>query len=303
MKVGMIGLGGMGKPIAECIARAGLPLTVRDLRAGPVQELVAAGAVAASSPAEVAACSDVVIASLPTNAASEEVALGADGVLAGAKQGDVYVDTSTISPDVIRRVAEAAAGSGVGVLDAPVSGGVAQRREGNLTVMVGGDRATFERAEPVLRAFGGTVFHVGGIGAGATVKLVNNMIMACNAAAAIEGVLLGAKAGLDPEIIRQVVSVSTGGSRIFDNVVGRMLDTPSQPQPDGGAAQGLQTVTKDLRLATALAQSLAFPILMGSAAAQAWIAAEAKGLQRHEMWALGEIFEDLTGVRLDRPEG
>ncbi|MCY4588977.1 MAG: NAD(P)-dependent oxidoreductase [Alphaproteobacteria bacterium] len=298
MKVGMIGLGGMGRPVAECILRAGFPLVVADLRQEPVAALTAAGASSAASPARVAELSDVVIASLPSNAASEEVALGPDGVLAGASQGDVYIDTSTISPEVIRRVAERAADSGIGVLDAPVSGGIRQRRDGDLTVMVGGEAADFERAEPVLRAFGSTVVHVGGIGAGATVKLVNNLIMACNAAAAIEGVLLGVKAGLDPRIIHEVVSVSTGGSRIFDNVVGRMLDTPSAPKPGTVAAQGLHTVSKDVRLAMDLAQSNGVPVPMGAAAAQIWLAAEARGLSRHEIWSLAEVLEELTGVRV-----
>ena len=108
--------------------------------------------------------------------------------------------------------------------------------------------------------------------------------------------LLGVKAGLDPDVIRRVVSVSTGGSRIFENVVGRMLDTPSAPEPGAVAAQGLNTVSKDVRLAMDLAQSHAVPVPMGAAAAQAWIAAEARGLSRHEIWALAEVFEELSGV-------
>ena len=303
MKVGTIGLGGMGGPIAECILRAGHEVTVADLRPERVAILAAAGATAAATPAEVAAASDIVIASLPSNAASEEVALGPDGALAGAKQGDVFIDTSTISPGVIRRIAEAAAEKGVGVLDAPVSGGIAQRREGRLTVMVGGDAAVVERARPALEAFGSNVFHVGGLGAGATVKLVNNLMMACNAAAALECTLLGVKAGLDPCVVREVVGVSTGGSRIFDNIVGRALDTPSAPPPGEGPGQGLHTVAKDVRLALDLARETAMPMPVGSVAAQAWIAAEARGLADREIWALAEVFEALCGAALPKPDG
>ena len=158
MKVGMIGLGGMGKPIAECILREGFDLTVADLRQGQVDALVSAGAKSAQTPAELAAASDIVIASLPSNAASEEVALGPDGVLTGAKQGDIYIDTSTISPEVIRRIEAEGARKGVAGLDAPVSGSGDQRENGTLTVMVGGDAAAFERAKPTLEAFGGNIF-------------------------------------------------------------------------------------------------------------------------------------------------
>ena len=142
---------------------------------------------------------------------------------------------------------------------------------------------------------------VGGIHANRTYPaefIYDNLIMACNAAAAIEGVLLGVKAGLDPRIIHEVVSVSTGGSRIFDNMVGRMLDTPSAPKPGTVAAQGLHTVSKDVRLAMALAQSNGVPVPMGAAAAQIWLAAEARGLSRHEIWSLAEVLEELTGVRV-----
>ena len=302
MKIGMIGLGGMGKPIAECIRRQDFPLTVTDLRQEPVDDLVRAGASAASSPAEVASQADIVIASLPSNAASEEVALGPDGVLAGARQGDIYIDTSTISPDLIRRIAETAARKGVAVLDAPVSGSQEQRRNGDLTVMVGGDSAIVDRARPVLGAFGSNVIHVGGLGAGATIKLINNLIVACNAAAAAEGLLLGIKAGLDPAIISRVVSISTGGSRIFGNIVNRALDTPSEPPAGSVAGQGLHTMAKDVRLASSLAASHGFPMIMGSAATQAWLAAEAKGLSHHEIWSLTRVFEDLTGVRLPKPD-
>jgi 2-hydroxymethylglutarate dehydrogenase len=300
MKVGMVGLGGMGKPIAECILREGMDLTVTDLRQGQVDAMVEAGATGAKTPAEVAEASDIVIASLPSNAISEEVALGPDGVLAGAKQGDIYIDTSTITPDVIRRIAAEAEGKSVWVLDAPVSGSGDQRRNGTLTVMVGGDAATFERARPVLEAFGGNVFHVGDLGAGATVKLINNLVLASNTAAVMEGLLLGVKAGLGPEIIRDVISVSSGNSRILGDIADHLLYGTHEPDPVTGAAMGLHTMSKDVRLASALAHSVVAPLSIGAAATQLWIAAEAKGLRDHEMWGLIKVFEDQMGVSLPK---
>ena len=172
---------------------------VADLREKPVQDLVNLGARAAGSPREVASASDIVVASLPSNEASEEVALGANGVLAGAKSGDIHIDTSTISPRVIASIAEQFAGKGAEAMDAPVSGSMAQRKEGTLTVMAGGEASTVARAMPVLEAFGGRIIHVGGVGAGAATKLIDNPTMASNMVATMEALVLGVKSGLDLE--------------------------------------------------------------------------------------------------------
>tara|TARA_B100000427_G_scaffold323571_1_gene327255 strand:+ start:788 stop:1693 length:906 start_codon:yes stop_codon:yes gene_type:complete len=300
MKVGMIGLGGMGKPIAECLVRENVDLIVFDLRQEQVDALVSQGARPAASPADVARNSHVIISSLPSNEASEKVALDEDGVLAGAKQGDIYIETSTISPDVMRKINDAAMINGIRTLDAPVSGAGAQRKDGTLTVMVGGDAATFEEARPILEIFGKNIFHVGPIGSGATVKIINNLVMAANCAASIEGLLLGIKAGLKPDIIYEVISCSSGASNIFENVFKRLQDTPTKPPTGIGASQRLHTVSKDVRLATHLAQSLNFPMIMGAAATQAWLSADAKGLRDHEMWALINVFEELCGVTMER---
>ena len=302
MKVGMIGLGGMGRPIAECILNAGFELTVADLREDPVRELVNLGAGSASTPREVAAAADIVVASLPSNEASEEVALGPDGVLAGAKSGDIYVDTSTISPRVITSIAREFSHGGVEVMDAPVSGGMVQRKEGTLTVMVGGEESTVARAMPVLEAFGGRVIHVGGIGAGATVKLVNNLTMASNEIATMEALVLGVKAGIDVEKLREVVSTSSGGSWIFDMVVDLVLTRSSEPPPGSVASMGMATIIKDTKLAADLAKELSVPLFHGSATAQVWLAGEARGWAEKEHWRLMEYFEELAGVRV-RPPG
>ena len=297
----MIGLGGMGKSIAECILNAGFELTVADLRERPVQDLVGLGAGSASTPREVASASDIVVASLPSNEASEEVALGADGVLAGAKSGDIYIDTSTISPRVITSIAERFSKKGAATMDAPVSGGRVQRKEGTLTVMAGGEASTVARAMPVLEAFGGRIVHVGGVGAGATTKLVNNLTMASNMVATMEALVLGHKAGLDLEKLREVISSSSGGSRIFDMMVENVMTRSTEPPAGSIAMMGMATIIKDTRLATDLAKELAVPLYHGTATEQAWRAGEARGWADREHWALMEHFEELAGVRVRPP--
>jgi 2-hydroxy-3-oxopropionate reductase len=297
----MIGLGGMGKSIAECILNAGFELTVADLREGPVQDLVSLGARSASTPREVASATDIVVASLPSNEASEEVALGTDGVLAGAKPGDIYIDTSTISPRVIASIAERFSQAGAEAMDAPVSGGRVQRKEGTLTVMVGGEASTVARATPVLEAFGGRIIHVGGVGAGATAKLVNNLTMASNMVATMEALVLGHKAGLDLEKLREVISTSSGGSRVFDMMVENVMTRSTEPPAGSIAMMGMATIIKDTRLATDLAKELSVPLFHGTATEQAWRAGEARGWAEREHWALMEHFEELAGVRVRPP--
>ena len=302
MNVGMIGLGGMGRHVAECILNAGFTLTVADLREKPVRELVNLGARAAGSPREVASASDIVVVSLPSNEASEEVALGTDGALAGAKPGDVYIDTSTISPRIITSIAERYSQEGAEAMDAPVSGGRVQRKEGTLTVMAGGEASTVAKAMPVLEAFGGRIFHVGGVGAGAATKLINNLTMASNMVATMEALVLGAKTGLDLEKLRDVISVSSGGSRVFEMMVENVLTRSTEPPAGSIAMMGMATIIKDTKLATELAREACVPLYHGSATAQAWAAGEARGWAEKEHWRLMEHFEDLAGVRV-RPPG
>ena len=294
MKVGFIGLGGIGKPMAINVARAGFDLIVNDLRDQPVAELRGHGARVAASAREVAAAADIVLASLPSNAASEAVALGADGVLAGAEAGDIYVELSTISPEVVHTIAARAAERGVAVLDAPVSGGVEQRREGTLSVMVGGDAAALNRAMPVLQAFGRKIFHVGGSGAGATVKLVNNLLAGINMVATMEALTLGVKAGLSVETLQDVIGASSGGSPMFRSLVERIATRSPEPPPGQVADMGLHTIGKDVKLAVELAQRLDVPLLVGSAAVQPFAAGLARGWGGKELWAIMKIFEELS---------
>ena len=238
------------------------------------------------------------LASLPSNAASEAVAFGSDGVLAGADAGDIYIELSTISLNVVHAIAARAADKGVTVLDAPVSGGVEQRQEGTLSVMVGGDAAALNRAMPVLQAFGEKVFHVGDSGAGATVKLVNNLLAGIGMVATMEALALGVKAGLSVETLRDVIGASSGGSPMFRSMVERI--TTQSPEPPLGkvADMGLHTIAKDMKLAVELAQTVDVPLSLGTAAAQPFVAGLARGWADKELWAIMEIFEEAAAVRV-----
>ena len=301
MKAGFIGLGGIGKPMAMNVARAGFELTVTDLRTEAVQELVAIGAHSVATPREVAAASDIIFASLPSNAASEAVALGPDGVLAGATSGDIYVELSTISPDVVHRIYDAARDKGVSMLDAPVSGGIKQRNDGELSIMVGGDAETLERARPALAAFGKRIFHAGDSGSGATVKLINNLLAGINMVATMEAGTFGAKTGLEVETLKEIVRASSGNSGLFAGLVDSIMTSAPQPAPGQVASQGLHTIGKDVQLAADLARSAGVPLPLGSSAVQMFDAGLALGRAALESCAIMKLFEELAGVQV-RPE-
>ena len=302
VKVGMVGLGGMGKAIAINIAKAGFEFTVADLREEPLKELKENGASIADSPRDVAAAADIVLASLPSNEASEKVALGPDGVLAGSKSGDIYIELSTISLEVVRNIADQAAEKGVSLLDAPVSGGLEQRQKGTLSIMVGGDESTLNRAMPVFNAFGDKIFHAGDSGAGATVKLVNNLLNGINTVATMEALVLGVKAGLSVQTMQEVISVSSGSSWIFNHLVDQIMTLSPEPPPGKTADMGLHTISKDVKLAVELAQNLSVPMELGSSALQPFLAGLGNGWADKELWVIMEIFEQMSGVKVRPPD-
>ena len=298
MKIGFIGLGGIGKPMAINIAKAGFDLTVTDLREQPLKELMQCGARTAGSPREVAEGADIVLASLPSNSVSEQVALGSDGVLAGAKSGDIYIELSTISPEIVHGISREALEKGVTVLDAPVSGGLDQRRDGTLAIMVGGDGKTLARAMPVLKAFGDKIFHAGENGAGASVKLVNNMLAGINMIATMEALVLGVKAGLSVKTLKEVISASSGSNKVFEGLVDKISLHSPEPYHGQTANQGLHTIGKDVRLANEMAQNLSVPLLLGSTALQPFLAGLANDWADKVYWVIMEFFEQLSDVRV-----
>ena len=302
MKIGFIGLGGIGKPMAINIAKSGFDLTVTDLREQPLNELAHYGARVAASAKEVSEISDLVLASLPSDLVSEEVALGSNGVLAGAKSGDIYVELSTISPGLVHTIAKKASDKGVAVLDAPVSGGLDQRLRGTLSIMVGGEAKTLSKAMPVFKTFGDKIFHAGGSGAGASVKLVNNMLAGINMVATMEALVLGVKAGLSVETLKEVIGASSGANKVFEGLVDKIYLHSAEPSHGQTANQGLHTIGKDVRLANEMAQNLSVPLLLGSVALQPFLAGLANDWAHKEYWVIMELFEQMSGVRVRPPE-
>ena len=212
-RVGFIGLGLMGKPMALNILKAGFPLTVHNRSRAKVDELAGAGATPASGPAEVARASDVIITCLPGPADVRSVLMDEGGVLEESKPGSVLIEMSTIDVETHKEIAAAAGERGVDYLDAPISGGTAGAESGTLSIMIGGESQVLERVRPVLDAMGENIYHCGPLGAGAVVKLANNLMVAINAQGVYEGLVLGAKAGVDPSILYEVVANSSGSSR------------------------------------------------------------------------------------------
>jgi 2-hydroxy-3-oxopropionate reductase len=208
-RVGFIGLGVMGRPMAKNLLAAGYPLTVHSRSRGPVQELEAAGARGATSAREVAENSEVIITCLPDSPDVELVATGPDGILEGAREGAIFIDTSTISPVVTRRIAGQAAARGVQMLDAPISGGEEGAIKGTLSIMVGGDRAAFESCQDIFQVLGKNVVHAGESGMGQIVKACNQIVVAMNLQAVAEALVLAQKAGADPQ---KVIAALSGGA-------------------------------------------------------------------------------------------
>ena len=215
--IGFIGLGTMGRPMARNLMRAGHRLVVYARRPAVAAEFVAAGARQAASPAEAARDADFIISIVTADAQVTEVALGPGGVIEGAAPGKTFIDMSTIAPDTIRYVgAQDEGGGACAVLDAPVSGGPAGAEAATLAIMAGGEQADFERCRDVFAAMGKHVFHVGPLGAGQTIKLVNQMIGGGIMALIGEGFVLAKAAGADLAMMADVVSVSSGGSTLFE---------------------------------------------------------------------------------------
>lgn len=228
MKIGFIGLGIMGRPMAKNLLKAGYSLTVYD-KFAPADDLVALGAKAGVSNKDVASQSDMIITMLPNSPNVKEAVLGADGVLDGAKPGTILVDMSSIAPAAAQEICTAVKEKGVIMLDAPVSGGEPKAIEGTLAIMVGGDTKAFDTAKSILEKMGTSVVHVGDIGAGNVTKLANQIIVALNIAAVSEAFVLATKAGVKPEAVFNAIKGGLAGSTVMNAKVPMMLDGNFKP--------------------------------------------------------------------------
>lgn len=247
MQIGFIGVGIMGGGMAANLLAAGRALSVFDIDASHVAPLADAGAVAAESATEAASNADIVMLSLPTPAAVETVAAEA---LSAMRRGSVLIDLSTSPPSLARTLEEQAAERAIGFLDAPVSGGQRGARNGTLAVIVGGESAVFGRVRPLFDDIGANVYHMGEVGSGQTAKLVNNMMAFTSMWSLVEGLALGTKAGVDPNLLREVVSNSSGSTTVWRSGTAAILKDRLTPTFD------LQLVKKDLQLALDLADEL-----------------------------------------------
>ena len=233
-KIGFIGLGIMGKPMAKNLLKAGHELVVFDIFEGPVEALVRAGAVAGASPKDVASKAYVILTMLPDSEQVKEVVLGAGGVIEGARAGAIVADMSSIAPHVSREIAAALAKRGIRMLDAPVSGGEPKAIDGTLSIMVGGAQKDFDEMLPIFKAMGSSAVLTGSSGAGSITKLANQIIVQINIAAVAEALVLACKAGVDPELVYKAIRGGLAGSTVLEAKAPMMMDRNFVP---GGKVQ------------------------------------------------------------------
>jgi 2-hydroxy-3-oxopropionate reductase len=293
-QIGFVGLGIMGKPMARNLLKAGYSLVVYDVRPGPLTELREAGAIPVDSCRDAAARSSVIITMLPDGPDVEVAVLGAEGVLAGARQGALIVDMSSISPNVSQKLAAACAAQGVDFIDAPVSGGEPKAIDGTLAIMVGGAPAAFERARPILEKLGSAVTLTGPVGAGNTTKLANQIMVACNIAAMGEALVLATRAGLDPEVVFNAVKGGLAGSTVLNAKAPMVIARNFKP------GFRIELHQKDLRNALLTAESLKVSLPLTSMVQQMLMALmnEGKGALDHS--AIVQFIEGMAGIEVKK---
>jgi 3-hydroxyisobutyrate dehydrogenase len=294
MSVGFIGVGNMGNPMAGNVLKAGFSMAVFDRHAPAMENLVKAGAQRAGSAREVVERSEVVLTCLPASPDVEALYLEAGGLVERARAGTILIDLSSVLPSTPRKIEPRARERGVHFLEAPVSGGVSGARAATLAVMVGGDAEVLKRAEPVLRALGPNVFHVGPVGAGNTVKAINNMMSCVNSLAMMEGVAVGVKAGLDPMTIYEVVKASSGGSKSLERLPRAIIPRDFEP------GFKVQLMNKDLETFNTIAKELHVPVSFSNVAQRYQQAAMAAGLADKDTSVVMTIIEKLAAVEVPR---
>ena len=290
LRIGFLGMGAMGGPMARRLGQKGFRVTGYDVSEARSAAAAEAGVAIAKSPAAVAEAADVVMSSLPNPATVRAAYLGADGAVPALRPGALLIDMSTIDPGTWGEVAEAAAARGAQCLGAPVSGGPADAGSGRLVFLVGGDAAVVDRARPVLEALGSEVHHLGPLGSGHIVKLVNNVMSMCNVAVAAEAMVLGVRAGMDPQRLFDVLSTSGGRSHHF------LKRFPNVLAGDFTPHFSIALSRKDLSLALKMAESLGVPMLATSTVRQIYEAAAAQGLDNLDMAGVTTVYEQWAGV-------
>ena len=288
--IGFIGLGIMGRPMAKNLLKAGYPLIVHSRSRGPVDELAGLGAKTATSPREVAAACDVLTTMLPNSPDVEQVALGKDGIIEGARSGLIYVDMSTISPIVSQKVGQALAQKGVRMLDAPVSGGEKGAIDGALSIMVGGEKDVFDSVLPIFQAMGKTITLLGPLGFGGFTKLANQIIVAINLTALGEALTLARKAGLDRELTLKALAGGLAGSKCLEQ------KTPNYVSNTYNPGFKIDLHYKDLGLIMESARALGVPLPATAVVQELFSALRVRGRGGLDHSGVITLLEDLAGV-------
>ena len=290
-KTGFVGLGAMGGPMARNLLKAGHGVVVHDLDARRVQALSEAGAEVAHSPEQVAKQCTRSICMVETTAQMQEV-IG--GFAAGAAPGHIVICMSTVDVPTLQKLGEGLAAQGIALIDAPVSGGTTGAEAGTLSVIVGGPKETFAACQDLFRAMGGNVFHMGPLGCGLAMKLINNMLLQVQVVAIAEGMVLGAKAGLDAQQVIDVLRVSTGASVAVERSGTRMVARDFSPS-------GTTDISyKDQEVETALAKALGVPMILANVTQQFYQMARAAGYGKEDGSAVVKVIERLAGVTVGK---
>ena len=295
IRIGFAGLGIMGQGMAANILREKHPLTVWNRTKKRTEKIENDGAQVAETPAELASQSDIIIVCVSDTPDVEEVVLGENGIIHGIEPGKLVIDMSTISPKATREMAAALADKGASMLDAPISGGSEGAANGSLSIMVGGEASDFERALPVFNAMGKTVTHVGPIGSGQTVKLVNQILVVVTALGVSEALVFAEAGGLDLEKTLAAVSGGAAGSWMLSNRGPQVVDRDWRP----GFTIDLQQ--KDLRLALEAAHELGVPLMGTSLVHQLYQSLQRQGLGFEGNHALVKAIEKMSGVEVGAP--
>lgn len=293
-KVGFVGLGIMGKPMALNLLKAGIDTIVYDINAKAVEEVVAGGAKAAASPKELAAQSEVIITIVPNAAIVEALLVAEDGILAGAKPGTIIVDMSSVSPVASQKFAEAAQKHGCSFLDSPVSGGEPGAINATLAYMIGGDETVVEKIKDILLAMGTSITVVGPNGSGSVAKLANQVIVNLNIAAVAEALILAQKAGADPEKVYQAIRGGLAGSVVLDAKAPMMFNRNFKP---GGT---LAINLKDITNVMDTAQSLDLPLLLTSQLKQIMHSLKADGHIMDDHSGIVQFYEKVAGIEVKK---
>lgn len=291
-KIGFVGLGIMGQSMAKNLMKAGFAVQVWNRTQSRMDVLVAAGATAADSPSALAVNCEIIVVCVSDSKDVENVVLGPEGILEGAQPGSLVIDCSSISPKITRAISARLAEKGVAMLDAPVSGGSEGAAKGTLSIMVGGDAEQFERAHLIFQAIGKAITHIGPIGAGQTVKLVNQVLVVGNTLAMAEALLLAQAGGVDLQKTFDAISQGAAGSWMFSNRGPQIMKRDWRP----GFTIALQQ--KDLRLILEAGQDLGVPLIASSLISNLYRTLEARGLGGEGNHALIKALEILAGIEV-----